>query len=238
MLSMQLIIWIVIGMKWLLAVIALLFLVQDVSAETASDGNITISIDIPEYVSQNETFIINLSAVDISVYDYASGRVYLDSVLLKRSDIFFDFNNIWNTTIEWIINGGVGGLDWYLPSDTQYNVGQTIPLKFRAQKVTHIIKFKVIYWPIGYGMNLKSIIVDDDITAFPVFDPSVNVTVSNASAIVFEAVSGKGVDYIRFSEGNQQYIVNWDSSGNPAGEYNVRAGFNNGYVSETKIVLQ
>ncbi len=224
-------------MKGLLVAAVLVLMVYNVSAETASDGNITINIEIPEYVSQNETFIINLSAINLSVYPVASGYIYFDAALLKRSWIYFYSSNVWNMTITAIFNGGVGGVEWYLPSDAQYNSGQTIPLKFRAQKVTHVIEYKVIYWPMGYGHDMPSIIVNDSITAVPVFDPSVHVTVSNASTTVFEAVSGKGVDYIRFSEGNQQYIVNWDTYGNPAGEYYITASFNNGYESVTKILL-
>ncbi len=233
--------WMVIVMRILfgiLGIIALLLAVQNVSAEIATDGNITISIDIPEYVSQNETFSMNFSAQDISVYSVASGYVYLDAALLNKSWIYFVESDLWNFTIRAIFNGNVGGIEWYLPSEALYNTGQTVPLKFRAQKVTHIVEYKVVYWPIDYGHGMPSITVNDTITAVPVFDPSIHLTVSNASAAVFEAVSGKGVDYIRFSEGNQQYIVNWDSSGNLQGEYSVRAEFSNGYESETKILLQ
>lgn len=233
--------WIVIGMRILfgvLGIIALLLSVQNVSAETATDGNITISIDIPEYVSQNETFSMNFSAVNIAADPFAGGYVYLDAVLLKRSNILFYWSDVWNMTIRTILKGGVGGIEWYLPSDVQYNAGQTIPLKFRTQKVTHTVDFSVKYSICEHGCSFQVISVQDTVTSIPVFDPSVHVTVSNGSATVFEAVSGKGVDYIRFSEGNQQYIVNWDSSGNLPGEYSVRAEFSNGYESETKILLQ
>lgn len=221
-----------------LGITALLLIMQNVSAETASDGNITIMIDLPEYISQNETFLINLSAEDINVYPVASGYVYLDAVLLNKSMIYFYTSDTWNRTIKAIFNGGVGGIEWYLPSDANYNAGQTVPVKFRAQKVTHTVEFNVTYWPIGYGHGTPLISVSDTVTAVPVLDPSVRVVVSNATAAVFEAVSGKGVDYIRFSEGNQQYITNWDTFGDPAGEYTIKASFSNGYQSETGILLQ
>lgn len=238
----------VIGMKRLIVCLVIFLFVQNVNAETVSDGNMTISIDIPEYVSQNETFLINLSAVDISAYPYAGGYIFLDEVFMLRQDIFFYTSDVWNRTINSsnvlnmtiIFNGGVGGIEWNLPSDAQYSAGQTIPLKFRAQKVTHTMDFDVRYYIEGcyHRCGLQVISAQETVTTLPVFDPSVQVTVSNSTAIVFQAISGKGVDYVRFSEGNQQYIINWDSSGNPAGEYNVQAGFSNGYVSQTKILLQ
>jgi hypothetical protein len=232
--------WIVIGMKGLFVAAVLLFMVQTVSAETASDGNIIINIDIPEYVSQNETFLINLSAIDLSVYPVASGYIYFDAALLKRSWIYFYSSNVWNTTIKAIFNGGVGGVEWYLPSDARYNAGQTIPLKFRSQKVTHTVNFSVRYYILDcyHNCGVQVIFAEENITSSPVYDPSVHITVSNESATVFEGVPGKGVEYIRFSEGNQQYIINWDSSGNPHGEYNITASFNNGYESVKKIMLQ
>lgn len=110
-------------------------------------------------------------------------------------------------------------------------------MKFRAEEVTHYLTFLVKYLPVGYGMVSSSMIVGDTVTVVPVFDPSVIVTVSDGSSTVFEAVYGKGVDYVRYSEGNQQYVINWDTSGNPPGEYYVRVRFSNGYVSETKITL-
>jgi hypothetical protein len=227
-------------MKGLLVAAVLLLIVPNVSAETASDGNIIINIDIPEYVSQNETFSFNLSAINFSVYPVAGGYIYFDASLLKRSWIYFYSSNEWNATVTAIFNGGVGGVEWYLPSDNRYNAGQTIPLKFRAQKVTHTVNFSVRYYILDCYHNCgpQVISAEEKIISSPVNDPSVHITVSNESATVFEGVSGKGVDYIRFSEGNQQYIVNWDSSGNPAGAYKITASFNNGYNSVTKILLQ
>lgn len=221
----------------LLLAVIFLSLAVDVSAETASDGNISISIDVPDYVSQNETFLINLSAVNISVYPVASGYVYLQALLLKKYWIFFYSSDYWNRNIQAVFRGGSGGIEWHLPSDADFNTGQTIPIKFRAQRVVHNFSFRVIYWPVGYGHSTSAIIVSDEVTVVPVFDPSVHVAVSNGSAVVFEAIAGKGADYIRFGDESQQYIVNWDTSGMPAGEYHIKAGFGNGYKRETKIVL-
>ncbi len=228
------------GMRTLLGIIAILLAFQNVSAETVTDGNIIISIDIPEYVSQNETFSMNFSAVNILADPVAVGYIYLDGLLLKSSTISFFGSDVWNMTIKRNFGGSVGGIEWDLPSDVQYIAGQTIPLKFRAQEVTHTVDFIVKYCirDSTHTCSLQKISAEDNITAIPVFDPSVNVTVSSASATVFEAISGKGVDYVRFSDGNQQYIVNWDSSGNPPGEYIIRASFSNGYKNETKILLQ
>ncbi len=228
-------------MKRLLICLIIFLFAQNVNAETVSDNNMIISIDIPEYVSQNETFLINLSVVDISAYPVASGYIYFDTVLMGRQFIYFYSSDVWNMTIRAIFKGGVGGIEWYLPSDAQYSAGQTIPLKFRAQEVTHTVDFNVKYYIEGcyHRCGLQVIPAQETVTAMPVFDPSVNVTVSNSSSIVvFQTVYGKGVDYVRFSEGNQQYIVNWDSSGNPKGEYKVQVSFSNGYVSETNISLQ
>lgn len=228
-------------MRTLLGVIAILLAFQNVSAETVTDSNITIGIDIPEYVSQNETFSMNFSAVNISAYPFAFGFIYLDGSLLKSPTISFFWSNIWNMTVKRNFSGGVGGIEWNLPSDAQYFAGQTIPLKFRAQEVAHTVEFFVIYCipdPSSHTCLSKVISAEDNMTAIPVFDPSVSVTVSSASVTVFEAISGKGVDYVRFSDGNQQYIVNWDSSGNPPGEYIMRSSFSNGFMNETKILLQ
>lgn len=214
------------------------------SAETASNDYIFISMDIPEYVTVDEPFFLNLSIDDSNkVYEVGLYTLSLDGRNLFGGSWnwwwVFDYEDMWDKTFIVTLRGGVGGVEFTIPEGRDFNTGQTIPIKFKAQKVTHEFYFDVMYYIRGYPhpLNSDTIGVASETTIEPIYDPSVTVTVTGENGIVYEAISGKGSSYIRFSDGNDKYISNWDTSGNLPGEYMINVSFDNGYCKETSVLL-